>query len=52
MLVFLVGAGFLGGVEFAHGELVVTDGGGVLLLQLGEFGAFVVEDEGIEVGQA
>jgi hypothetical protein len=32
MLVFLVVAAFLGGAEFAHGQLVVADGGGVLLL--------------------
>jgi hypothetical protein len=44
VLVFLVVAAFLGGAEFAHGELVVAEFGGELLFEVGEFGAFVVED--------
>jgi hypothetical protein len=44
VLVFLVVAAFLGGAEGAHGELVVAEFGGELLFEVGEFGAFVVED--------
>jgi hypothetical protein len=51
MLVFLVAAIVLGAAEFAHCELVIADCGGVLLFEFGEFGAFVVEDDGVQVGQ-